>query len=33
MDDLTGAIARVKTPVTASKLAEYDDWNKKYGAG
>ena len=33
MDDLTNAIAKVKTPVTAAKLAEYDDWNKKYGAG
>ncbi len=33
MDDFTGAIARVKTPVSAAKLAEYDDWNKKYGAG
>ena len=32
MDDFTGAIAKVKTPVTAAKLAEYDDWNKKYGA-
>lgn len=32
MDDFTGAIAKVKTPVTIAKLAEYDDWNKKYGA-
>jgi len=32
MDDFTGAVAKVKTPVTAAKLAEYDDWNKKYGA-